>query len=348
MDCKKSLGEGGQSMNNLEFFNIPKNNLKINILNRNEKILDSIKKESNENVCIPDALEYYTELFFPKSKGKRPYIFSSMVLSSDGKMAYEDNKAGPLIGKNNFVDPDGALADFWVLNVLRAYSDAVIIGARTLQNEPGITCHVFDESLTQQRKDYLNKKYQPCGVVVSFDATDIPFDHYTFRVDKSQEYKMVIATSPNGWDYIKENSPLKHICIGRFNSIKDVDDCKFEELYKDFDVCPVIVTGKDSTPDSKVLLYVLKRLGIEKMCIESPSYCTHLIENELLDEYFMNYSMVFVGGKMTPGCTTAYSHLEHPHSELLTVGMHRNNFIFTRQKLCYGIKNQVDLTSYKY
>lgn len=335
-------------MNNLEFFSIPRGNLKIDVLNRNEKILNTIKSNSKEDVCIPDVIEYYTELFFPQASEKRPYTFSSMVLSSDGKMAYEDNKAGPLIGKNNFIDPDGALADFWVLNVLRACSDAVIIGARTLQNEPGITCHVFDETLTQQRKDCLNKKYQPCGVVVSFDATDIPFNHYTFNVDKSQEYKMVIATSPNGWEYIKENSPLKHVCIGSFSSIEDVDDCTFEELYKDFDVFPVIITGKDSTPDSEVLLYVLKNLGIEKVCVESPSYCTHLIENKLLDEYFINYSMVFVGGRMTPGCTIAYSHLEHPHSELLTIGIHRNNFIFTRQKLHYDIKNQIDLTGYKY
>ena len=63
----------------------------------------------------------------------RPYTFSSIVLSSDGKMAYQDNPSGPLVAKNNFLDPDGSLGDFWVLNVLRSYADGIIVGANTLR-----------------------------------------------------------------------------------------------------------------------------------------------------------------------------------------------------------------------
>lgn len=47
-----------------------------------------------------------------------------------------------------------------MLNVLRAYADGIIIGARTLLSEPGITCHVYEERLTRQRREVLGKKYQ--------------------------------------------------------------------------------------------------------------------------------------------------------------------------------------------
>ena len=111
------------------------------------------------------------------------------------------------MAKNNFLDPDGSLGDFWVLNVLRSYADGIIVGANTLAKEPGITCHVYDEDLTRQRREHLGKKHQPVSVVVSFDATDIPFDHYTFDVDPAEELKMVIATGPDGLDYIQKKSP---------------------------------------------------------------------------------------------------------------------------------------------
>lgn len=183
-------------MNELVFFEIPKQNLKIQIVKKSDEILEQIRKESAETAVMPDVAQYYTDIYFPKAPSDRPYTFSSIVLSSDGKMAYGDNPSGPLIAKNNFLDPNGSLGDFWVLNVLRAYADGIIIGARTLLSEPGITCHVYEERLTRQRREVLGKKYQPCGVIVSLDGTDIPFDHYIFDVDPKEEYKLVIATSP--------------------------------------------------------------------------------------------------------------------------------------------------------
>ena len=131
-------------MNELVFFEIPKQNLKIQIVKKSDGILEQIKKESAETAVMPDVAEYYTDIYFPKAPADRPYTFSSIVLSSDGKMAYGDNPSGPLIAKNNFLVPDGSLGDFWVLNVLRAYADGIIIGARTLLSEPGITCHVYE------------------------------------------------------------------------------------------------------------------------------------------------------------------------------------------------------------
>lgn len=334
-------------MKDLVFFSIPKENLKINILSKDETELEKIKKVSNESSMLPDITKYYTDIYFPNAPQNRPYMFSSIVLSSDGKMAYEDNASGPLVAKNNFLDPDGSLGDFWVLNVLRALADGVIIGAKTLQSEPGITCHVYEQCLTNQREEVWGKKYQPCGIIASFDAMDIPFNHTIFNIDKKEEYKVLISTSPKGLENIKQYSKLKHKYM-LFKSKEDIDNYDFKELYSDFEIFPVIVTGEDDKPDTELMMYALRKWGIEKLCIESPSYCMNLLNLEMLDEYFINYSMVFVGGKVTPGIMTPFSYLNHPHSDLLTLGIHQSNFIFTRQKIKYGVNVEKDLTEYKY
>jgi hypothetical protein len=72
------------------------------------------------------------------------------------------------------------------------------------------------------------------------------------------------------------------------------------------------------------------------------------MENKALDEFFINYSMVYAGGTITPGYQLPFSHIEHPHAELLTMGTHRSSFIFTRQKLYYDLTSSVDLSKYKY
>jgi len=68
----------------------------------------------------------------------------------------------------------------------------------------------MDISLFRQRQEVLGKPNQPCQVVVSLDATDIPYEHITFRVDTEERLKMLIATSVVGWENIQRDSHLKH------------------------------------------------------------------------------------------------------------------------------------------
>ena len=322
---------------------------KINIKNvfKNEVLLDEIKKNSLEKASLPKISEIMYDLYFPKAPENRPYTICSVVLSADGKMAFTDSSAGPLIAKNNYKDPDGALADFWVLNALRAHSDGIIIGAKTLQHEK-ITSHVYDKDLVIQRKEYLNKSKHPCGIIVSFDATDIPFDHMIFEVDESEEYKVAIATSPAGAEFIKAKSRLKHIFIGPFDSIKQIDISTLKLLEGDYGVVPVIITGTNNVPDSGILMYILKNMGMNELCIESPSYNWHLMKTGCLDEYFINYSMVYAGGDISPGYSMPFGHVVHPHADLLSIGVHTSSFMYTRQKLLYDVDDKVDMSLYKY
>ncbi|MCL5780510.1 MAG: hypothetical protein M1119_06255 [Firmicutes bacterium] len=56
----------------------------------------------------------------------------------------------------------------------------------------------------------------------------------------------------------------------------------------------------------------------------------HLMKLQALDKLFINYSGIYVGGPHTPGVNQAFDGEDHPHAELLSVGLHRTNFIFTR------------------
>ncbi len=335
-------------MNPLHYFSTPKEDLKIQMLFRDEAAFKAIQESCTRPATLPDADQYYTAVQFPAPPEDRPYTYSSIVLSSDGKMAYQDNPAGPLVAKNNFMDPAGSLGDFWVLNLLRALSDGVLVGAGTLANEPGVSCHVYDQDLARQRKEALGQACNPAVVLLSLDGTDIPLDHYSFDIDPAEQYKMVIATSPNGMAHLQKNSSRKHLYWGPFQTREEVDAFNFGPLYQDFDVFPVIVTGEGSQPNTPLLLYILRKLGMERVCVESPSYCTHLLGLGALDEYFINYSMVFVGGGTTPGYAQPFGYLDHPHSQLLSVGIHHQNFLFTRQKLHYGVTCAADLTAYQY
>ena len=335
-------------MEKLSYFEIPKENMKINMLMVDEELTESIKKASSSGKSLPDVDKYYTPIIFPDAPEDRPYAMCSVVLSADGKMAFTDCPKGPVIARNNYFDPDGALCDFWVLNVLRAYADAVIAGARTLQTEDGVTSSVYDSTLAKQRIEVLGKKDQPVNVIASFDGTDIPWDHRVWNTDPSERYKVIITTSPQGADYIVKNSPHKHIVYGPFKTKEDVDKAEFGELYSDFDVYPIIVTGEGDRPDTPLMMYVMKKMGIDYACIESPSFAIGLMHEGMLDEYFINYSMVYAGGTVTPGYSMPFSFEDHPHNRLVSIGMHEHSFIFTRQKIYYNVQKETDLSNYKY
>jgi hypothetical protein len=96
------------------------------------------------------------------------------------------------------------------------------------------------------------------------------------------------------------------------------------------------MTGENA-PDAKVFLYVFRKIGIKHLLIESPTYMWLLMNQQMLDEFFVDYSSLFIGGSITPGYSNGFSYLNHPHSKFLVIVMHKNSFIFTRQKFIYGL-----------
>ncbi len=335
-------------MGKLVKFDFPTEDIKINNLYKDEEILAEIRKTTPDKCTIPKIEAAFGELLFPEAPEDRPYTFCSVVLSSDGKMAYPDKQAGPLIAKNNYFDSNGALADYWMLNALRVYSDGVIIGAGTLQREPDSTSHVFDKQMAKERIEVLGKSPCPVNIVVSFDGTDIPFEHKMWDIDESESYQAAIATSPDGGTFIKDNFKKEHVVFGPYSSKDEVDIEGLKNSIERNIEIPIILTGSGNRPDTNLLMWILRKVGMERLLIESPSYNWFLMQNGQLDEYFINYSMVYAGGTITPGFNAPYDHDNHPHAKLVSLGIHKSSFMYTRQKLYYGITADEDLSKYEY
>ena len=181
----------------IPFIEFKKDDVKLDMCYRNEDVLKNLEKGGNEKHYLPKLAEAYDKVVFP-CKDEYPYTFGSIVLSFDGKMAFPDMPEGPIISRANHLDPNGALADFWALNNLRAYGDAVIIGARTLEMEKDVWMTIHDKDLVEERLANLEKESaHPKNIIISLDGTDIPTDHLIFS---QKEVPVSIFTSPLGWE----------------------------------------------------------------------------------------------------------------------------------------------------
>jgi riboflavin biosynthesis pyrimidine reductase len=268
--------------------------------------------------------EVYGELYFEELPVNRPYIFTSLVTSIDGRIAFKDSPEGPLIAKRNLLDQEGASCDFWVLNMLRACCDGIIIGAGTLNAEPDFTGHIFDCDLENDRVT-MGKYKIPWNIITSKDGTDIPFLHGVFN---HTEIPIVFNTSQKGLECIERSFNKKYEVIEQ--PVKDFE-MKRNKVY-------VVVTG-EREPDINKSLHILKSMGIHYLLVESPTI-THLyIENSVMDELFFNYSCIYLGGNsLTIGAQgNAFTTSNRPHTKVVSIHSHSQHFFYIRHKLIYGI-----------
>lgn len=294
----------------------------------------------NEGIQTKSSKKVFGEIRFPEFPDNRSYTMASFVTSIDGKVAYLDRPQGPIVAKSNALDPDGAEADFWVLNLMRANADAVFVGAGTMQKEPdGLIC-IFDKDLEEARvKNGLSPT--PWAVICSLDGTDIPF-----RDSLIDNQPVIFNTSPIGFEVIKEKLNKDYYVVGPYESEDQLEVSKIKSKFEEnkHKKIPVIVTGENNQTDSHIVLKILKAMGFDKAMVESPSYCHALLGDGLLDEMTLNYSCVYIGGaavglgdNMTP-----YTSEEHPHSEMLSIHSHSPSFFYFRHKFVYGKKPEFE------
>lgn len=312
----------------------PVEQIRLTPLMRDEEALAAIRAISPDAPTPEKIRQVYGDVYFPPAPADRPYLFASIVESVDGKISFTDDRHGEKIAGNNFRDPDGALADFWVLNMLRFYADGVIIGARTLHTNEVMWANCFDEELASLRTTQMGMKhYCPAHIVVSFDGTDLLFDHMLFDVDAP----VVVATSPDGLEYVQAHCPWSFRALGPYTSAEEVDMDAVQAAAASGERI-VLATGTGAVTDGLAMLKVLKYLGMERVMVESPSYMTYLMSIEAMDEMFMNYSTVFAAGQVGFGAFLHFGAEEHPHSDFLSIALHEKNFICTRQKMIYGLR----------
>ena len=273
----------------------------------------------------------YGDLKFLELHQDRPCTYTSLVTSIDGRIAFTDAPQGPLIAKKNKYDPAGADADWFILNMLRAVSDGVMLGAGTMNAERDYTCHVFDQDMEDMRVEN-GRPPVPWNIVTSLDAADIPFGHVLFN---TPEVPVMISTSRKGLALVRENLGGAACCVevpGR----EAVTDELIAGMQAAQGKVLAIGTG-DTAPDAQTALYVLKRFGIHRLLVETPSYMHYLVSQKLMDELFFNYSCIYVGGQaLTIGkFGREFTSEDHPHTRMLSIHTHSDHFFYLRHKLLY-------------
>jgi riboflavin biosynthesis pyrimidine reductase len=295
------------------------------------------KEYSEELLACSKVESVYGPFRFPRLAGSRSYTFGSFVASIDGRIAFPQSPDGTLIAKSNSLDPDGGLCDFWILNLLRAACDAVIMGARTILREPELTGRVFDQELRDQR--ILEGRGEvPFHVVVSGSGKSLPLDHKIFTM---KEIPSMIVLSPNAAARVSCEHPgcFTHIeaVTGAVTGKDDLshlpEDLKAYAM--EHPSRPLMIgAGEGDQLNPALLVALLAKGGLGRVLVESPTFLAALMAENVLDELFLNTSALFVGGKaLTIGENLpAFSPEKHPQASVVTIHAHSDSFFYTRYR----------------
>jgi riboflavin biosynthesis pyrimidine reductase len=116
----------------------------------------------------PELQQLYDgNLSFPEHPRQRPYVMGNFVETLDGVVSYN------LAGRSGGQPISGSCTeDLFLMGLLRAVSDAVLIGAGTLRGDPGavrIPAAIYPEaaSLYAMLRDQAGKPSLPLNVILS-------------------------------------------------------------------------------------------------------------------------------------------------------------------------------------
>ncbi len=270
----------------------------------------------------PKIQEVYGDFSFPELPQNRTYTLGSFVQSIDGKIAFPESPDGTLVARGNLKDRDGALADYWILNMLRSVCDAVLMGDRTIEKEPDLTGHVYDSELENSRIK-AGKPAVPLHVIVSGDGSGFPIHHIIVR---DPVIPVLIVTTEEG-----KKSLTKHL-DSRFIDLDNSPAVPLTDRIKG-----IVSIGKAGRINLQELLSFLKPLGVDTILIESPTFLVSLMQEALLDELYLNTSTVFIGGgAMSLGSRMDSFTLDsHPHCRVISIHSHSDYFFYTRYRMEY-------------
>ena len=203
-----------------------------------------------------DLQHLYGRLGFPT-----PVLYSNFVSSVDGVVALGSTpSAGSVISAK---DP----ADRFLMGLLRACADAVLIGAGTLRATPGhlwTPGHVYPDLATEFTvlRSNLGRTTEPKLVVVTASG----------QIDASHPALVkgaIVMTTENGAKAIGRRLPA---------------------------TCEVVAMGKGKSLDVSRALDDLRGRGLKVLLTEGgPHLMGQLIERGLLDEAFLTVSPVVAG-----------------------------------------------------
>jgi len=214
-----------------------------------------------------EALAPYGNFGFPLPPADRPWIYSNFVQSLDG--------IASLLGKHaTGADIAQSSADRWLMDLLRAYGDAVIMGMTTLRIERcnrapesrGIVFQVVEPALLRLREKLGKQRQRNIFVTHALDL-----DLSQWKVFDGDVVNAAIVTSPAGAERLVRQKVQPQIAI--------------------------IAAGKGETLDLPAAIRRLrKQLEIKYLlCEGGPTLYGALARADLVDEKFLTISPVETG-----------------------------------------------------
>jgi len=240
--------------------------------------------DTGEPAALEDAAyEPYGRLGFPAAPAGRPWIYSNFVQSLDGIVSFKGkHAAGSDIARSQ--------PDRWLMDLLRAHADAVLVGANTLLDETelgdrprGPVFRIMNAELRLLRHK-LGKRRE-MNIIVTASAT---LDLSAFRVFDGELVDAVVVTTRTGAKRLAEKHTHPHV--------------------------RVIVAGEDKFVDLAAAAGLLRReLGVEYLlCEGGPTLYGYLSRAGLVDEKFVTMSPVEVGQLAPPEQEKSAADVRHP------------------------------------
>ena len=218
-----------------------------------------------------DAFAPYGNFGFPPPPGDRPWVYSNFVQSLDGiTTLLGSHGSGGEISQSR--------EDRWLMDLLRAHADGLLMGMNTLQEEQrsrgpqsrGIVFQVADPKL-QQLRQRLGKARERNIFVTR--ATDLDLSRY--KVFDGDIVDAAVLTSPAGAERLRSQGQRQ---------------------------VTILAAGEGETFDLPLAIRKLREeLGVKYLlCEGGPTLYGSLARAGLVDEKFMTVSPVEVGQLVPP------------------------------------------------
>lgn len=279
-------------------------------------IIDSYTHLPLQSTSIVEQIGFEVKL---PHKTELPFLFSCFALSIDGKLCYPDKPSGfNIASANHHASQTEKQADLWCLMLARSISDALIIGTNSLNLEYGeYTPEISISELNQARQDNKRTKHI-WTIIMTRDLSNLNFAHELFS---NPDFPLMICCHSNVHTNKIPDSYLLH---------------KLSELESKQQLAQKNIVLIDT--DYLMMYKIFKQLGFNVILNESP-YTHHLLlEQQLLDEIWLNYSASYIGGSITSlgDKQNSFSSSNHPDSEILTLHHLGYHFLYSRQRVLYN------------
>lgn len=218
-----------------------------------------------------EAYRPYGKLGFPEPPPQRPWIYSNFVQSLDGIVSFKGKHAAGS-------DISQSQEDRWLMDLLRAHADAVLLGVNTLIEETelgerprGPVFRIMDESCRDLRQK-LGRRREMNIFVTGAASLDLS----AYRVFDGELVDTVIVTTKTGAKRLAEKKSHPHVRI--------------------------LIAGEDKFADLPQMASILRReLNIRYLlCEGGPTLYGWMSKTGLIDEKFVTISPIEVGQLIPP------------------------------------------------